>query len=111
MNGNEKIASASGIPIKSLYTPSDINNLIYKNDLGLPGKPPFTRGVYEEMYRKQLWTQRQVCGYGTADDVPQRVKDAIYLFCGYRYENRIAEDGTIPTAFYDLLRPQRLAIY
>lgn len=47
-------------------------------------------------------------GYGAAADVPERVKDAIYLYCNYRYENRIAEDGTIPRAFYDILQPNRI---
>jgi uncharacterized phiE125 gp8 family phage protein len=48
-------------------------------------------------------------GYGaTGSDVPDRIKDAIYLYCAYRYENRIAEDGTIPKAFYDILQPDRI---
>lgn len=47
-------------------------------------------------------------GYGDADAVPDRVKDAIYLYCAYRYENRIAEDGTVPKAFYDILQPDRI---
>lgn len=47
-------------------------------------------------------------GYGDAVDVPQTVKDAIYLYCAYRYENRIAEDGTVPPAFYDILQPNRI---
>lgn len=47
-------------------------------------------------------------GYGAASDVPDVVKDAIYLYCAYRYENRIAEDGTIPDAFYNILQPDRI---
>ena len=47
-------------------------------------------------------------GYGTASDVPDRIKDAIYLYCAYRYENRIAEDGTVPPAFYNILQPDRI---
>jgi uncharacterized phiE125 gp8 family phage protein len=49
-----------------------------------------------------------VAGFGTADDVPRSVKDAIMLYCAYRYENRIAEDGTIPDAFYDILQADRI---
>ena len=67
MSEEENIFSDSGIPIKTLFAFSDIDNFEYMTDLGYPGKPPYTRGVYEEMYRKQLWTQRQVCGYGTAE--------------------------------------------
>ena len=47
-------------------------------------------------------------GYGAAGDVPDRIKDAIYLYCAYRYENRIAEDGTVPPAFYNILQPDRI---
>ncbi|MBK9548996.1 MAG: methylmalonyl-CoA mutase [Gemmatimonadetes bacterium] len=35
-------------------------------DVGEPGKFPFTRGVYGEMYTKRPWTMRQYAGFGTA---------------------------------------------
>jgi len=51
-------------------------------------------------------------GYGAdADAVPDSVKNAIYVYCTFMYENREAENGTIPREFYDLLRPDRMAIY
>jgi len=31
-----------------------------------PGNPPYTRGVYPEMYKKRLWTMRQYAGFSTA---------------------------------------------
>jgi methylmalonyl-CoA mutase N-terminal domain/subunit len=64
----------SGVPIKALYAPTDISEIDYVADLGFPGKPPFTRGVYPQMYRKQLWTFRQVCGYGTAEETNERLR-------------------------------------
>ena len=33
--------------------------------LGAPGQPPYTRGVYPSMYRGRLWTMRQYAGFGT----------------------------------------------
>jgi methylmalonyl-CoA mutase N-terminal domain/subunit len=39
-----------------------------ERDLGLPGEPPFTRGVQPNMYRGRLWTMRQYAGFGTADE-------------------------------------------
>ncbi len=36
-------------------------------DLGLPGEPPFTRGVQPNMYRGRLWTMRQYAGFGNAE--------------------------------------------
>jgi uncharacterized phiE125 gp8 family phage protein len=50
-------------------------------------------------------------GYGVdADAVPDSVKNAIYLYCTYMYENREAENK-FPKEFYDLLRPDRMAVY
>lgn len=58
----------SGIMVKPLYTPLDVAGQDYLEDLGLPGEPPFTRGVYPTMYRGQLWTFRQYAGFGTAEE-------------------------------------------
>ncbi len=70
----ERVATSSGIPVKVLYGPQDIAHLEEASDLGQPGEPPYTRGVYPQMYRKQLWTQRQVCGYGTAEETNLRLR-------------------------------------
>ncbi|MGH2764630.1 MAG: methylmalonyl-CoA mutase family protein, partial [Actinomycetota bacterium] len=56
----------SGEPVEPLYTPEDAKDLDYERDLGYPGEYPFTRGVYETMYRGRLWTMRQFAGFGTA---------------------------------------------
>lgn len=52
-----------------------------------------------------------VCGYGAALDVPDDVKEAIMLYCAWRYENRTAEAGELPRNFYDILNPDKLAVY
>jgi len=70
----EKFENLSGIEIKSLYTPEDIKNNNYDKDLGEPGKYPFTRGAYPNMYRGRLWTMRQFAGFGTAEQTNQRYK-------------------------------------
>lgn len=64
----------SNIEIKELYTPEDIHDFDYWRDLGKPGEFPFTRGVYETMYRGRLWTMRQFSGFGTAEDTNRRYK-------------------------------------
>ena len=38
-----------GYPIKSMYTPKDIEGLQYERDLGDPGSYPYTRGYYLEV--------------------------------------------------------------
>ncbi|NHJ26150.1 MAG: methylmalonyl-CoA mutase [Candidatus Lokiarchaeota archaeon] len=70
----EKFRNLSDIEIKRVYTPEDIKDFNYAMDLGNPGKYPFTRGAYSNMYRGRLWTMRQFAGFGTADQTNQRYK-------------------------------------
>jgi methylmalonyl-CoA mutase N-terminal domain/subunit len=65
----ESTETDSGIPIDRLYLPSEMD---YQSQLGFPGEPPFTRGIYPTMYRNRLWTMRQYAGFGTAEESNQR---------------------------------------
>lgn len=69
-----KFESPSGIPLKQVYGPEDIENLNYLEDLGFPGSPPFTRGVYPNMYRGRVWTMRQYGGFADASKTNERFK-------------------------------------
>ena len=62
----------SGIEIKPLYTADDLADWNPADQLGLPGQPPFTRGVYPSMYRGRLWTMRQYSGFGDAASTNER---------------------------------------
>jgi methylmalonyl-CoA mutase N-terminal domain/subunit len=62
----------SGVPLKLMYTPSDVEGVDYERDLGYPGEYPYTRGVHPNMYRGRLWTMRQFSGFGTARDTNRR---------------------------------------
>jgi methylmalonyl-CoA mutase N-terminal domain/subunit len=67
----KKFETDSGIPIQRLYSfPSSTN----AGNLGEPGKFPFTRGIYPEMYRARLWTMRQYGGFGNARDTNKRFR-------------------------------------
>ncbi len=66
--------SESGIPIKRLYTPLDLEAVDYNQDIGYPGEFPYTRGVYPTMYRGRLWTMRNYAGFGTAEDTNKRFR-------------------------------------
>src|SRR6185503_14442974 len=41
-------------------------------DIGLPGEPPFTRGIHPSGYRSRLWTMRMFAGFGAAEDTNER---------------------------------------
>ena len=70
----EKFETPSGISLKQVYTPEDISNIDYLEDLGFPGNPPFTRGVYPNMYRGRIWTMRQYSGFADATKTNERFK-------------------------------------
>lgn len=71
---NDKFETTSGIPIERLYTPAEIANLDYEEELGLPGQYPFTRGVQPTMYRGRFWTMRQYAGFASAEESNKRYK-------------------------------------
>ncbi|MBI4467280.1 MAG: methylmalonyl-CoA mutase family protein [Acidobacteria bacterium] len=62
----------SGVPVRRLYTPADLPGFDPARDLGLPGQPPYTRGIHATMYRGRLWTMRQFSGFGTPEDTNRR---------------------------------------
>jgi methylmalonyl-CoA mutase N-terminal domain/subunit len=63
--------TASGEPVKPLYTAEDLPDAA---EIGFPGEYPFTRGVYPSMYRGRLWTMRQFAGFGTAVETNERFR-------------------------------------
>jgi uncharacterized phiE125 gp8 family phage protein len=62
---------------------------------------------------------RYDCGYSSTGDtltttespdashVPEYIKDAIHIYCAYRYENRACEAGDVPQQFYHMLGNER----
>ncbi len=68
-----EFSTMSGVPIKPLYIPEDVEG-DSDEKLGYPGEYPYTRGVYPNMYRGRLWTVRQFAGYGTAAETNARFR-------------------------------------
>jgi len=66
--------NTSGIPVKRAFTPLDVDDLDYTDDVGMPGEYPFTRGVQSTMYRGRFWTMRQYAGFATAEDTNRRYR-------------------------------------
>jgi len=71
---DERRFTDSGIEIHPVYRPQDLEGFDPARDLGRPGEPPFTRGVYPTMYRGRLWTMRQYAGMGTAEETNRRFR-------------------------------------
>jgi methylmalonyl-CoA mutase len=63
-----------GIPVKALYTESDLEGIEHLG--GLPGLAPYVRGPRATMYANRPWTIRQYAGFSTAED-----SNAFYRRC------------------------------
>jgi len=70
----ERFLTTSSEPIARLYTPLDVADLGYLEDLGLPGEYPYTRGIHPTLHRSRLWTMRMFAGFGTAEETNRRFK-------------------------------------
>jgi methylmalonyl-CoA mutase N-terminal domain/subunit len=64
----------SGIEVKPVYGPRDLEGFDYAERLGDPGDYPYARGPYPTMYRGRPWTMRQYAGFGTAKETNARFK-------------------------------------
>jgi methylmalonyl-CoA mutase N-terminal domain/subunit len=99
----KRFITQSGVEVERLYTPSDLRDPANDpdrdrprysfgrpaagagdasgwdeiDDLGLPGEPPFTRGIHPTGYRGRTWTMRMFAGFGTAEDTNARFKTLI----------------------------------
>ena len=99
----DRFITQSGVEIKRVYSPSDLRDPANDpdrgrphyaygspalggddasgwdeiDDLGLPGEPPFTRGIHPTGHRGRLWTMRMFAGFGTAEDTNDRFKKLI----------------------------------
>ncbi|MGB9591811.1 MAG: acyl-CoA mutase large subunit family protein, partial [Candidatus Kryptoniota bacterium] len=69
-----RFMTTSSETVERLYTPLDVEQFDYLEDLGLPGEYPFTRGIHPTMYRGRLWTMRMFAGFGTAEETNARFK-------------------------------------
>src|SRR5216117_3269927 len=92
-----RFITQSGVEINRLYTPEDLvgpandpdrdrpryrfsppvtaaDGWNERDDVGLPGEPPFTRGIHPTGYRGRLWTMRMFAGFGSAKDTNARFK-------------------------------------
>jgi methylmalonyl-CoA mutase N-terminal domain/subunit len=96
----EQFFTIGDFPVKRVYTAADVAATPLE-DIGLPGRYPFTRGPYPTMYRSRTWTMRQIAGFGTGEDTNRRFK---YLIA--QGQTGISTDFDMPTLMgYDSDHP------
>src|SRR5438046_4325761 len=62
----DQFYTSGGFPVKRTYTVLDAQETPVE-DVGLPGRFPFTRGPYPTMYRSRFWTMRPTAGLRTRE--------------------------------------------
>jgi methylmalonyl-CoA mutase, N-terminal domain len=102
-DGSDPRTTASGIEIKPVYEPSDIDAAAFASDLAEPGAFPYTRGVHKKMYLERLWTMRQYAGFGTAEATNERFKFLLDagqtgLSCAFDLPTQMGYDSDHPRA-------------
>ena len=96
----EQFFTTGDFPVQRVYTAADIDETPLE-DIGLPGRYPFTRGPYPTMYRSRVWTMRQIAGFGTGEDTNERFK---YLIS--QGQTGLSTDFDMPTLMgYDSDHP------
>jgi methylmalonyl-CoA mutase, N-terminal domain len=72
----KEVILQSGIKVKPVYTPDDLEQIgfDYKEDLGDTGEFPFTRSIHPLGFRSRNWTTRQYTGFGTPEETNERFK-------------------------------------
>ena len=71
---SDRWRTVSGLPLKAIYGPDDLPEPVRAAAATSPGRPPFLRGAYPEMYRTQPWRIFQLSGYGNPEDERERIK-------------------------------------
>ncbi|GAB4334105.1 MAG: methylmalonyl-CoA mutase family protein [Desulfobulbaceae bacterium] len=69
----EAFTTHGGRVVPRLAVPEEIDDH-YLENIGFPGRYPFTRGVQPTMYRGRLWTMRQYAGFSTAAESNRRYR-------------------------------------
>ena len=60
--------------VNRLYTPADVEQTNFAEDISFPGEFPYTRGIHPTGYRGKLWTMRQFAGFSTPEQTNARFK-------------------------------------
>ena len=94
----------SGIPMKALYTPDDLDAIgfDYEKEVGYPGYFPNTRGIDPGMYRGSMVRLKQYVGYGSPEET-----NRLYKYLIAQGQNAISIAYDLPTqSGYDSDNPR-----
>ena len=93
----------SGIEIRPVYRAEDLQGWDPAERLGEPGRYPYTRGIYPNMYRGRAWTIRPYSGFGSAAATNERwrllmASGSTGLSCAFDLPTQMGYDSDHPRA-------------
>ena len=65
--------TSSGVPLKPVYTPLDLEEIDFEKDIGMVGSYPYMRSNYPIHYQFQPWVNQPVHGYGLPEHTKERM--------------------------------------
>jgi len=86
-----ELSTDSGIPLKPVYTPADIEGISYR-EIGMPGIYPYTRGAYPVQYQYQPPMAQHGAGCG----LPEHTRE---IYDNYRRAQPLTSKGREPGYF------------
>ena len=72
-----RFSTISDVEVDRLYGPWSLDGPDPLAAVGLPGEPPFTRGIHPTGYRSRPWTMRMFAGFGAAEDTNVRFRQLL----------------------------------
>jgi len=69
-----RLKTWSGVPVKEIYGPEDVQGMDYAKDIGDAGEFPYTRGIHPNMYRGRLWSVRELMGMSSPRKTNERLR-------------------------------------
>src|SRR6187551_2089525 len=73
----DRFSTIGDTTVEGLYGPWSLPDADPMDSIGLPGEPPFTRGIHPTGYRSRLWTMRMFAGFGAAEDTNARFRQLL----------------------------------
>ena len=73
----KEMKSWSNLPVKRVYTPADVEDTSYLQEIGFPGQYPFLRHAQATGYLGKMWTRRPITGFNTPKITNERVRQLL----------------------------------
>ena len=75
--GLSRTKTWGGMETAPFYMAKDPGRDPYHQKNGAPGEFPYTRGIRASLYRKRMWTLRNIVGYGSPEDTCEGIRQAL----------------------------------